>query len=145
MTSKITIKEIAKHADVGTTTESRVLNDHPYVSDEKRRRVEQATRRRRRGICPSGCWVSLDYRLRSISQDRRNAEAAVNVFRGGRSAMGQCQPKGFDCGQYFENWVKRVPHRCWTSRTERPIRGRYRRSPRLHGMGAPDVVRFLGA
>ena len=42
MTSKITIKEIAKHADVGTTTESRVLNDHPYVSDEKRRRVEQA-------------------------------------------------------------------------------------------------------
>ena len=42
MTSKITIKEIAKHADVGTTTESRVLNNHPYVSDEKRRRVEQA-------------------------------------------------------------------------------------------------------
>ena len=29
MTGKITIKEIAKHADVGETTESRVLNDHP--------------------------------------------------------------------------------------------------------------------
>ena len=42
MTSKITIKEIARHADVSTTTESRVLNDHPYVSDEKRRRMEQA-------------------------------------------------------------------------------------------------------
>lgn len=34
MTSKITIKEIAQHAGVGTTTESRVLNDRPYVSDE---------------------------------------------------------------------------------------------------------------
>ena len=42
MTGKTTIKEIAKHADVGTTNVSRVLNDHPYVSDEKRRRVEQA-------------------------------------------------------------------------------------------------------
>ncbi len=33
MTSKITIKEIAKHAGVGTTTESRVLNDHPRITD----------------------------------------------------------------------------------------------------------------
>ncbi len=42
MIGKTTIKETAGHADVGATTESRVLNDHPYVSDEKRRRVEQA-------------------------------------------------------------------------------------------------------
>ena len=40
--AKVTIKEIARYAGVGTTTVSRVLNNHPYVSDEKRRRVEQA-------------------------------------------------------------------------------------------------------
>ncbi|MEL7436776.1 MAG: LacI family DNA-binding transcriptional regulator, partial [Chloroflexota bacterium] len=37
-----TIKDIAKRAQVGTTTVSRVLNNHPYVSDEKRQRVLNA-------------------------------------------------------------------------------------------------------
>lgn len=35
------IKDIAKRAGVSVATVSRVLNDHPYVSDEKRNRVEQ--------------------------------------------------------------------------------------------------------
>jgi LacI family transcriptional regulator len=39
MSKKLTIKDIAKHAGVGTTTVSRVLNDHPYVSDDKRQKV----------------------------------------------------------------------------------------------------------
>ncbi|GAB4517247.1 MAG: LacI family DNA-binding transcriptional regulator [Anaerolineae bacterium] len=39
MTDKLTIKEIAKRAGVGTTTVSRVLNNHPYVSEEKRQKV----------------------------------------------------------------------------------------------------------
>ncbi len=42
METRVTIKEIARHAGVGTTTVSRVLNNHPYVSDDKRRRVEEA-------------------------------------------------------------------------------------------------------
>ena len=42
METKITIKDIARYAGVGTTTVSRVLNQHPYVSEDKRRRVEQA-------------------------------------------------------------------------------------------------------
>jgi len=42
MDNKLTIRDIAKHAGVGTTTVSRVLNDHPYVSDAKRERVLQA-------------------------------------------------------------------------------------------------------
>ncbi len=42
MDRKVTIREIARQAGVSTTTVSRVLNDHPYVSDGKRRRVEQA-------------------------------------------------------------------------------------------------------
>ncbi|CAI8780239.1 MULTISPECIES: LacI family DNA-binding transcriptional regulator [Bacillus] len=36
------IKQIAKIAGVSITTVSRVLNDHPYVSDEKRKRVLNA-------------------------------------------------------------------------------------------------------
>ncbi|MDZ5607488.1 LacI family DNA-binding transcriptional regulator [Bacillus pseudomycoides] len=36
------IKQIAKTAGVSITTVSRVLNDHPYVSDEKRKRVLDA-------------------------------------------------------------------------------------------------------
>lgn len=36
------IRDIAKCAEVSVTTVSRVINDHPYVSDEKRRRVHEA-------------------------------------------------------------------------------------------------------
>lgn len=36
------IRDIAKHADVSVTTVSRVLNEHPYVSKEKRQRVHAA-------------------------------------------------------------------------------------------------------
>ena len=67
MNAKVTIKEIAKHAQVGTTTVSRVLNSHPYVSAEKRQRVMEAiktldyhpsqTARHLRGS-PSACWAS---------------------------------------------------------------------------------------
>lgn len=42
MSNNLTIKDIARHANVGTTTVSRVLNDHPYVSQEKRERVLHA-------------------------------------------------------------------------------------------------------
>lgn len=42
MQNRVTIREIARFAGVGTTTVSRVLNDHPYVSDDKRRRVLSA-------------------------------------------------------------------------------------------------------
>jgi len=40
--NKVTIRDIAKYAGVGTTTVSRVLNAHPYVSEEKRQRVMDA-------------------------------------------------------------------------------------------------------
>ncbi|WP_214762512.1 LacI family DNA-binding transcriptional regulator [Exiguobacterium sp. s146] len=36
------IRDIAKYADVSVTTVSRVLNEHPYVSKEKRERVRRA-------------------------------------------------------------------------------------------------------
>jgi DNA-binding LacI/PurR family transcriptional regulator len=40
--SSITIKDLARYADVSPTTVSRVLNDSGYVSEETRLRVEQA-------------------------------------------------------------------------------------------------------
>lgn len=37
-----TIKEIAKKAGVGVGTVSRYLNDHPYVSEDKRKKIQAA-------------------------------------------------------------------------------------------------------
>lgn len=42
MNNRVTIKDIARHAGVGTTTVSRVLRDHKYVSKEKRTKVLRA-------------------------------------------------------------------------------------------------------
>jgi LacI family transcriptional regulator len=43
----ITIKDVAKLAGVGVGTVSRVLNNHPNVSEDKRRRVQAAARKLR--------------------------------------------------------------------------------------------------
>lgn len=84
MDTKVTIKEIAQHAGVGTTTVSRVLNDHPYVSDDKRERVERAiaaldyrpsqAARRMRGS-PSGL-------LGFLTDDVATTPYAVDIIRG---------------------------------------------------------------
>ena len=84
MSAKVTIKEIAKHAQVGTTTVSRVLNSHPYVSTEKRRRVMEAietldyhpsqTARHLRGS-PSGL-------LGFLTDDVATTPYAVDIIRG---------------------------------------------------------------
>lgn len=42
MPNNITVKDIARRAGVGTSTVSRVLNDNPYVSEDKRARVLKA-------------------------------------------------------------------------------------------------------
>ena len=42
MATKPTIQDIADRAGVGRSTVSRVLNDHPYVSEEVRTRVQRA-------------------------------------------------------------------------------------------------------
>ena len=83
-TSKVTIKEIAKRARVGTTTVSRVLNDHPYVRAEKRQRVLAAiaeldyrpsqTARHLRGS-PSGL-------LGFLTDDVATTPYAVDIIRG---------------------------------------------------------------
>ncbi|MRR40675.1 LacI family transcriptional regulator, partial [Bacillus anthracis] len=35
-----TIEDVAKLAGLSRTTVSRVLNNHPYISDEKKKRVK---------------------------------------------------------------------------------------------------------
>ena len=84
MSSRITIREIAKRAGVGTTTVSRVLNDHPYVSEDKRQRVLDAvdaldyrpsqTARHLRGS-PSGL-------LGFLTDDVATTPYAVDIIRG---------------------------------------------------------------
>ncbi len=84
MSAKITIKEIARHAGVGTTTVSRVLNNQPYVSEDKRQRVERAiaaldfrpsqTARHLRGS-PSGL-------LGFLTDDVATTPYAVDIIRG---------------------------------------------------------------
>ena len=84
MSDKVTIKEIAKRAGVGTTTVSRVLNDHPYVSADKRQRVQAAiaaldyrpsqTARHLRGS-PSGL-------LGFLTDDVATTPYAVDIIRG---------------------------------------------------------------
>lgn len=52
-----TISEIAKAAGVGVTTVSRYLNHHPYISAEKRARIEKAIHQL--GYTPSAAATSL--------------------------------------------------------------------------------------
>lgn len=37
-----TIKDVAKHAGISVSTVSRYLNNHPYISEEKREKIKQA-------------------------------------------------------------------------------------------------------
>ena len=91
MRSKITIREIARRAGVGTTTVSRVLNDHPYVSEDKRARVLSAiedldyrpsqSARRLRGS-PSGL-------LGFLTDDVATTPYAVDIIRGAQDVAWQ--------------------------------------------------------
>lgn len=45
MNKKVTIKEIAKYANVSTATVSRLLNNNGYVSNEARKRIEEAIKK----------------------------------------------------------------------------------------------------
>lgn len=67
MSRKITIKEIARRAGVGTTTVSRVLNAQPYVSADKRRRVEEAI-------------AALDYRPSPAARHLRGGASGLLGF-----------------------------------------------------------------
>ncbi|GIV82499.1 MAG: hypothetical protein KatS3mg051_1853 [Anaerolineae bacterium] len=42
---RVTLEDVARVAGVSSQTVSRVVNDHPYVSDDTRRRVQDAIRK----------------------------------------------------------------------------------------------------
>ena len=67
MEHKLTIRDIAKRAKVGTTTVSRVLNNHPYVSEEKRHRVLTAIK-------------ELDYHPNSSARHLRGSRSGLIGF-----------------------------------------------------------------
>lgn len=84
MEHKITIRDIAKHAKVGTTTVSRVLNNHPYVSEDKRERVLQAIDELnyRPSIMARNLRGSPSGLLGFLSDDVATTPYAVDIIRG---------------------------------------------------------------
>lgn len=57
-----TIKDVAKSAGLSVATVSRYLNNHPYISDEKRLKIEKA-------------MSDLDYQPRAVAQQMRGVKA----------------------------------------------------------------------
>ncbi|WP_110410731.1 LacI family DNA-binding transcriptional regulator [Vibrio rumoiensis] len=57
-----TIKEVANSAGLSVTTVSRYLNNHPYISDEKRLKIEKA-------------MADLDYQPSAVAQQMRGVKA----------------------------------------------------------------------
>jgi len=88
MSQKYTIKDIAKLADVGTTTVSRVLNDHPYVSDEKRQRVLDAidTLNYRQNLSAKWLRGSSTGLIGFLTDDVATTPYAVDIIRGAQDA-----------------------------------------------------------
>ncbi len=48
----ITVKDVAKKAGVATSTVSRVVNDHPSISEDTKKKVQSNGRN---GLCPQSC------------------------------------------------------------------------------------------
>lgn len=86
--SKYTIKDIAKHAGVGTTTVSRVLNDHPYVSEEKREKVLQAIEDLNYRPNFNARWLreSSSGLIGFVTDDVAITPFAVDIIRGAQEA-----------------------------------------------------------
>ncbi len=64
---RVTIQDIAEHAGVGRGTVSRVLNDHPYVSDEMREKVMASV-------------AALNYRPNLTARQMRTQESHLIGF-----------------------------------------------------------------
>lgn len=86
-----TIKDIAAHANVGTTTVSRVLNDHPYVSDDKRQRVLDAIEELNYRQNLSAKWLrsATTGLIGFLTDDVATTPYAVDIIRGAQETASQ--------------------------------------------------------
>lgn len=84
-----TIKDIAKHAGVGTTTVSRVLNNHPYVSDEKRQQVLKAIEDLNYRPNINAKWLreSSSGMVGFLTNQVATTPYAVDIIRGAQNAV----------------------------------------------------------
>ncbi|MEO1646435.1 MAG: LacI family DNA-binding transcriptional regulator, partial [Chloroflexota bacterium] len=91
MAQKYTIKDIARHARVGTTTVSRVLNKHPYVSDDKRQRVLDAIEELNYRQNLGAKWLrSAETGLVGfLTDDVATTPYAVDIIRGAQDAASE--------------------------------------------------------
>lgn len=86
-----TIKDIARHANVGTTTVSRVLNNHPYVSEEKRQRVLNAIEDLNYRQNLSAKWLrsAKTGLVGFLTDDVATTPYAVDIIRGAQDAASE--------------------------------------------------------
>ncbi|MGB7341412.1 MAG: LacI family DNA-binding transcriptional regulator [Phototrophicaceae bacterium] len=91
MSSNYTIKDIAKYANVGTTTVSRVLNDHPYVSDDKRQAVLDAIDALNYRQNLSAKWLrnSDTGMIGFLTDEVATTPYAVDIIRGAQEAASE--------------------------------------------------------
>ena len=86
-----TIKDIAKRAGVGTTTVSRVLNNHPYVSEEKRDKVLQAIEDLNYRPNKNAKWLreSSSGIVGFLTDEVATTPFAVDIIRGAQEAASE--------------------------------------------------------
>ncbi|MTI58969.1 MAG: LacI family transcriptional regulator [Firmicutes bacterium] len=105
----VTIKDVAKEANVSISTVSRVLRNQGYFSEDTKRKVLKATKK-------------LNYRVNTIGQSLRSKRTKVlgHVSIGGALSPFQAEiVKGIDYKAYEEGYQVIVCNTGWDKKLER--------------------------
>lgn len=89
MQDNLTINDIAKHAGVGTTTVSRVLNNHPYVAESTRQKVLSAIEALdyRPSFSARHMATSKSHTIGFVSQELITKPFAVQIIKGAHDTV----------------------------------------------------------
>lgn len=89
MNSKHTIQDVADLAGVGTTTVTRVLNDHPYVKDTTRQKVKNAIKKLdyRPSFSARQMVTQKSQTIGFVSHDLITKPFAVQIIQGAQETL----------------------------------------------------------